>query len=93
MIAKQCDRCGAFYKHYGTQDIKKEGLKFNGVTTMVFAMNGDNVIRGNSYDLCKQCSRSLQKFLSNETEIINCDVTSATVESIIGDDADALPSV
>lgn len=88
MIAKQCDRCGTFYKHYGTQDIKKEGLKFNGVTTMTFAMNGDNVIRGNSYDLCKQCSRLLQMFLSNKAGIISYDTSST-----IGDDANALPGV
>lgn len=88
MIAKQCDRCGAFYKHYGTQDIKKDGLKFNGVTTMTFAMNGDNVIRGTSYDLCKQCSKLLQMFLSNEVGIISYDTSST-----IGDDTDALSSV
>lgn len=88
MLAKQCDRCGTFYKHYGTQDIKKEGLKFNGIKTMIFDKTCDDVIRGNDYDLCKQCSRLLQMFLSNEVGIISYDPSSA-----IGDDTDALPGV
>lgn len=67
--ANKCDRCGKLYEHYDGGKIFKDSEKANGV--MLIDRDLDNEYWPlNSYDLCPDCMRKLEKFIKNDADMV-----------------------
>lgn len=68
-LAKQCDRCKRYYKHYDTTDCKFP--RQNGIMTVMISQKGGCQIGdSNTFDLCPDCFVSFADWfaLKGETE-------------------------
>ena len=68
--AKECDRCGALYKHYDRSDLKlATGKKCSCVYNSIRLVRAylDNTYGPGAFvDLCPKCMDQLEKWLSSK---------------------------
>lgn len=65
--AKKCDRCGTLYERYASTINKK--YNFNGLALRKYTHDSPNPNEywvGKVFELCPECSRELESWLSNE---------------------------
>ena len=65
MRAKKCDRCGRFYESYDGSREFKNTKRSNAVILIYRDLNNKYWSR-ESFDLCQNCMRKLEKFIENK---------------------------
>lgn len=65
-LAKQCDRCGNFYEHYGKEEDKSNGMAFiyKGKDCSFYRLH-------KTFDLCPDCLDNLDKFIRNISDVVD----------------------
>ena len=66
MLARKCDRCGAFYEPYNGEELFQDGEMANNVKFRNFY--NDRYYYMKTYDLCPKCMELMQRFINNEIE-------------------------
>ena len=67
MLARKCDRCGAFYEMYGGGSVLDNNIQANAIRFIDVDKKG-RVIKRATFDLCPKCMELMQRFIKNEIE-------------------------
>lgn len=65
MRAKKCDRCGKFYESYDGSREFKNTKRSNAVILIDSDLDNKHWYH-ESFDLCQNCMRKLEKFIENK---------------------------